>query len=307
MSLVPAWIPVTIAAALFQVWRTALQARLRGALSAPAAGFVRFVYALPADLLLLGAALALLRRALPTIPPVFLLDCLAGGIAQIFGTMLLIMAFAHRNFVVGTAYAKTEAAQLVIFSVLVLGVRIPPLAIIGIMLAVIGVLALSFAGQKLSPADLLRASVQPAALCGLGSGFGFAVTAILLRRATLALGPATPVILKAVLTLTVTNLLQTLVQGGVMALRNRDELARCFTLWRRAAPVGLLSACGSGCWFAGFALTSAALVRGFGQIEILFTLAVGHFFLGERTRRGELAGLALVSLGVVLIAAAGIG
>ena len=307
MSLVPAWIPSTIAAALFQVWRTALQARLRGALSAPAAGFVRFVYALPADILLLGAALLLLRRSLPAIPSAFVLDCLAGGVAQIFGTMLLIMAFGHRNFVVGTAYAKTEAAQLVIFSVLVLGVRIPPAAIIGIMLAVAGVLALSFAGQKFSAADLLRASAQPAAVCGLGSGFSFAVTAILLRNATLTLGADTPVLLKAVLTLTVTNALQTLAQGGFMALRNRAELAKCFTLWRRAAPVGVLSAFGSGCWFAGFALTNVALVRGFGQIEILFTLAVGHFFLRERTKRGEITGLVLVGLGVVLIAAAGIG
>lgn len=307
MSVVHAWIPVTIAAAVFQVWRTALQARLRGALSASGAGFVRYLYALPVDFLLLGLALWLSRAHLPAIPLAFFAYCLAGGVMQIFGTTLLIMAFGYRNFVVGTAYAKTEAAQLVIFSVLVLGIHIPPVAIIGIMLAVVGVLALSLAGERLGPRQLIRASVQPAALCGLSSGFSFAVTAILLRNATLTLGSGTPVLLKALLTLATANVLQTIIQGSYMAKFTPAELAKSLTLWRRAAPVGVLSAMGSGCWFAGFALTNVALVRGLGQIEIIFTLAVGHFFLRERTKRGEASGLVLVGFGVVLIAAAGIG
>lgn len=307
MSAVPAWIPITIAAAIFQVWRTALQARLRGELTAAAAGFVRFIYALPADFVLLGLALLLLHRGAPDISPAFLGWTLAGGVAQIFGTTLLIMAFGYRNFVVGTAYGKTEAAQLVIVSVLIFGARIPPAAIIGIMLAVTGVLALSFAGQKFTPRELLRASAQPAALCGLGSGFSFALAAIFLRNATLSLDVATPVLLKALLTLAAANVMQTVLQGGFMAWRSPDQLAKCISLWRRAAPVGLLSAFGSACWFAGFALTDVALVRGLGQIEILFTLAVGHFFLRERSKPGEAAGLVMVGLGVVLIAAAGIG
>jgi drug/metabolite transporter (DMT)-like permease len=307
MSLIPAWIPVTIAAALFQVWRTALQARLRGTLTPGAAGFVRYLYALPIDYALLAITLLALGTALPPFGWDFAALCLIGGIAQIFGTNLLIMAFAHRNFVVGTAYAKTEAAQLVIVSVLIFGAHIPPIAIIGIMLAVTGVLALSFAGEAITPRALLRASVQPAALCGLGSGFAFAVTAIVLRNATLILPPTTPVLLKALLVLAVANTLQTLAQGSFMAIRTPAELRKTLSLWRRAAPIGALSAFGSGCWFIGFALTNVALVRGFGQIEILFTLAVGHFYLKERTKPGEITGLVMVGLGVVLIAAAGVG
>ncbi|SIQ57222.1 MULTISPECIES: DMT family transporter [Acidiphilium] len=307
MSLIPAWIPVTIAAALFQVWRTALQARLRGTLSPGGAGFVRYLYALPVDYALLAATLAALGAGLPSFGWGFTALCLVGGIAQIFGTNLLIMAFAHRNFVVGTAYAKTEAAQLVIVSVLLFGAHIPAIAIIGIMLAVAGVLALSLAGQSMAPRALLRASVQPAALCGLGSGFAFAITAIVLRNATLVLPPTTPILLKAMLVLALANTLQTLAQGSFMAIRSPAELRKTLLIWRRAAPIGVLSALGSGCWFIGFALTNVALVRGFGQIEILFTLAVGHFYLKERTKPGEITGLVMVGLGVIMIAAAGIG
>ena len=167
-----------------------------------------------------------------------------------------------------------------------------------------GVFVLSFAGQQLNLRSLARASVQPAALFGLAAGSAFAVTAISLRAASLELSE-TPILLKAVVILALTNTLQTLVQGGYMALRMPRDLYAALRLWKRGAAVGILSSFGSACWFAAFALTNVALVRGFGQIEILLTLVVGHFWLKELHKRGEAAGLLLVGVGVVLIAIAG--
>ena len=86
--------------------------------------------------------------------------------------------------------------------------------------------------------------------------------------------------------------------------------AAVFHVWRTALQAlqarlrESLSALGSAGWFAGFAMTHVALVRGLGQIEILLTFLVGHFFLRERIRRGEALALVLVALGVVMIAAA---
>jgi drug/metabolite transporter (DMT)-like permease len=300
----PAWIPVTVAAAVIQVWRTALQARLRHELSAGGAAYVRYLYALPVDALMLALALTWLHTGLPALSPRFLLLCLGGGLSQIVATVLLITAFGLRNFVVGSAYAKTEAAQLLVMSVAVFGVRLPALAVFGILLAVAGVLMLSFTERHMRLRQLLAASMQPAALCGLGAGFCFALTALALRQASLVLPPAMPVVLKGLLALLVTNVLQTAMQGGYMAWRRRGQLRSCLQAWRRAAPVGVLSALGSAGWFTGFAMTHVALVRGLGQIEILFTFVVGHVFLRERVRRGEAVALVLVTLGVVLIAAA---
>lgn len=300
---IPAWIPVTVAAAVFQVWRTALQARLRESLSASGAGFVRYLYALPLDLAMLLIAWAWLRVEMPALSPEVLLLCVVAGLAQIVATVLLISAFGMRNFVVGTAYAKTEAAQLVVISVVVFGVSLPALATSGILLAVLGVLLLSFSGRRMSPRELLRASLQPAALYGLGAGFCFAITALALRQASLALPATLPALFKALLMLLVTNAMQTVMQGGYMVWRQRPQLRVCLQSWRRAAPVGALSALGSAGWFTGFALTHVALVRGLGQIEILFTFLVGHFYLRERVRMGEAAALVLVALGVVMIAA----
>jgi drug/metabolite transporter (DMT)-like permease len=65
--------------------------------------------------------------------------------------------------------------------------------------------------------------------------------------------------------------------------------------------VGALSACGSACWFTGFALAPVALVRAVGQVEILFTLLFSRFYLGERPTRGEIGGALVLVLGVVLV------
>lgn len=299
---IPLWIPVTLTAAVFQVLRTAMQAKLRHRLSVSGAGFVRYLYALPLDLGLLAVAWAFCRVEWPALSPTFFLLCLLGGLGQIIATVLLIQAFGLRNFVVGTAYAKTEAAQLVMISVLIFGVQLPGLAIFGILLAVFGVLLLSLVDTQLGLRQILRASVQPAALLGIGAGLGFAVTGLSLREASLLLPDVMPALLKALLILLITNVLQTAMQGGFMAWRQRRQLRECLIAWREAAPVGILSSMGSAAWLTGFSLTHVALVRGLGQIEILFTFLIGHFYLRERIRMSEGLALILVALGVVLIA-----
>src|SRR3954454_16190948 len=97
-----AWIPITVAAALSQCWRTALQQKLRHLLSVNGAGFVRFLYGAPTALLLFLAALAATGAPAPAPNLPFVLACIAGGLTQILGTNLLIMAFGYRNFAVGT-------------------------------------------------------------------------------------------------------------------------------------------------------------------------------------------------------------
>ena len=51
----------------------------------------------------------------------FLIAGAVGGLAQIFGTFLLVYLFSFRNFAVGTAYSKTEPIQAALFGFLLLG------------------------------------------------------------------------------------------------------------------------------------------------------------------------------------------
>lgn len=279
-----------------------MQAKLNDRLTPVGAGFVRYLYALPVDGLLLAIALLIGGARFPRLSWHFILLCMIAGLTQILGTVLLITAFRLRNFVVGTAYAKTEAAQLVVISIIVLGIQLPAMAVVGICLAAAGVLVLSFSGRRLHIRELIRASMQPAALCGLTAGLVFAITALVVRSASLQLNPSTVFFVKATLVLLVMNLLQTFMQGIYMVFMRSEELQTCLALWRRVFPIGALSALGSACWFTGFCLTHVALVRGVGQVEVLFGLGVGHFYLREKVRRSEFIGVVMVIAGVVGIA-----
>ena len=298
----PIWIPVTVTAALFQCWRTALQQNLRHLLSVNGAGFVRYLYGAPTALLLLLGALTITGAKLPNVTAWTLLWASSGGLIQILATNLLIMAFGFRNFAVGTAYAKTEAAQSAIVAWLLLHETIRPAAIIGMGVGLCGVLTLSLAGRGLKPRDILAGTVQPAALCGLGAGLLFAFTSVFLKLGNQSIA-APNVFVRALMMLLVTNTLQTIMQGAWLAWREPSQLRKAFTTWRSSSLVGTLSACGSAAWLTGFALTQIALVRAVGQIEIVFTLLFSRFYLKETLRKGDIAGLILVVAGVLLIVA----
>lgn len=296
----PIWVAATLLAGLFQTWRTALQQKLRGQLSVNAAAVVRYLYGVPVGALFVTLYLALVGGSLSAPSWTYLLYCALGGFGQIIGTNLLIMSFGHRGFAVGTAYSKTEAVQAAFIALIFLGESFAPLAWLGIAVSVGGTLYLSLAGRVASAREVLAATVQPAALLGLGAGLAFALCAIAIRAATQTLdGPDAT--LRALQTLVVINMLQTLMQGSWLVATERSSIPALFRTWRSSAQVGALSACGSACWFTGFAYAPVALVRAVGQVEILFTLLFSRFFLKERMKRSDVIGALTVVAGVVLV------
>lgn len=296
----PIWIPISVAAALFQCWRTAMQQKLRGLLSVNGAGFVRYLYGMPTALVLLLIAFAATGAPIPTPNGTFLLYCVLGGLGQIIATNLLIMSFGYRNFAVGTAYAKTETVQSAILAMIVLHEELRSLAWVGMGIGLVGVMTLSLAGRGFKPAALLAATIQPAALCGLGAGFVFAFTTVFIKLGNQSItGPN--LVVRALFTLVCTNILQILMQGTYLLWREPQELRKAFTTWRSSMWVGTLSGCGSACWFTGFAIAPIAMVRAVGQVEMVFTLLFSRFYLKEVLKPGDVAGLALVVFGVLLV------
>jgi drug/metabolite transporter (DMT)-like permease len=289
------WLPATLLAGLFQAWRTAVQQRLRAELSVNAAGLVRYLYGLPVGCLILALYLGWQQEPIAAVGANFLPLAAAGGLAQVLGTNLLIMAFGFRNYVVGTAYAKTEAVQGGILAMLLLGEMLSFVTWMGIGIGVAGVVILSTGGYRIRWSDI----VQPAALCGLGAGFLFALTSVFVKGATFVVD--TPDRVEAALTVLVAvQLLQLLMQGSYVFWRERDQILRVFRTWRTSSQVGILAAMGSAFWFTGFATAPVALVRAVGQVEVIFTLAFGRFYLKEPLKRSEALGLLLVGVGVVV-------
>jgi drug/metabolite transporter (DMT)-like permease len=296
----PIWIPIAVAAALFQCWRTAMQQKLRNLLSVNGAGFVRYLYGMPTALVLLLIAIEVTGASVPALNPLFILWCVLGGVCQIVATNLLIMSFGYRNFAVGTAYSKTETVQSAVLAYFVLHEHLRSMAWIGMGVGLTGVMTLSLAGRGMKPGDLLAATVQPAAVCGLGSGFVFAFTTVFIKLGNQSL-TGDSLVVRALFTLVITNILQIGMQGAWLYWREPAELRKAFTTWRSSMWVGTLSGCGSACWFTGFAIAEVALVRAVGQIEIVFTLLFSRFYLKEILKRTDVAGLSLVVFGVLLV------
>ena len=73
-------------------------------------------------------------------------------------------------------------------------------------------------GRAASWRELARATVQPAAVCGLAAGFFFALTSVLVKAANQSL-PGDDPVLRALVTLVVANILQTCMQGGWLLAR----------------------------------------------------------------------------------------
>lgn len=295
----PIWLPAAVLGGLFQAWRTALQQRLRSELSVSAAGLVRYLYGLPFALGFTAIWLWVQGGYIPPLELKFIGLSAMGGIAQMAGTILLIMAFGHRGFVVGTAFSKTEAMQVALATAFLFDERLPLLAWVGIVAGVAGILILALAGRNIKARQLLQALTQPAALCGLGAGSMFACAAIAIKLATAEVAEV-GIIGSALITLVAVMAIQSGIHLAWIIARDRPALYDVVRSWRTSNQVGLLSALGSACWYTGFAVAPAALVRIVGQVEIIFTVGFAHFYLREPVKWHEAAGLFLVVSGVVL-------
>ncbi len=295
------WLPATFLAALFQAWRTAVQQRVRAELSVNAAGLVRYLYGLPVGGILLWAYVSWGVSVWPALGGGFLFFCALAGFAQILGTNLLLMAFGYRNYVAGTAFAKTEAIQGAILSMILLGEMLTPLTWFGIAVSVVGVMVVSAGGERLRLRDL----VQPAALCGLGAGLGFTMTSIFVKAASFEIATRDKV-LAALLCLVAVQASQVMMQGTYLLMREPGEVPKVFRTWRTSGQVGILAALGSACWFTGFASAPVALVRAVGQVEVILTLGFSRFYLKEVAKQSDGVGLLLVGAGVILALVGGL-
>lgn len=286
------WIPITVAAAFLQNLRSALQKHVKADLGTTGATFVRFAYGFPFALVYVACLNGLGGLPLPRPGLDFAAYAALGGIAQILATAFLVALFGARSFAVATTYSKTETVQAAVFGILLLGDRISLGAAIGILISLAGVLALSQgslagAGARAKPV-----------LMGLASGACFAVAAVCYRAASLSLG-GEGFLMQAGFTLACVTVLQTAVMVVYMALREPAALWATLRAWRAAIWVGLSGIAASACWFTAMTLEPVAHVRALGQIELLFTLAASALFFGERLRRLELIGMALVVAGIL--------
>ena len=291
------WVPITVAAALLQTVRSALQKRLLGPLSTNGATYCRFVYALPFAVAYPMLLVPFSDTDIPAPNVAFAVYVGLGGIAQIVGTALLVHLFSLRNFATAIAYSKTETVQAAVFSIVILGEALTVSGASAIVVSFVGVVLVSLARRTAA-----TMWTRQTALFGLLTGALLGLSAVCYRAASLALDEG-GFLIRAATTLAWAVVLQTIVMGAWLRARAPGELTRVARCLPRAWPVGLSGMLGSAAWFTAMTLQNAAYVRAVGQIELVFAFAASVLFFRERPTGGESLGILLIVVGVLALVA----
>lgn len=292
------WIPITVAAALFQTLRFMLQRQLSlGTLSAAGATLARFLYSAPLVAVLIVLYMRLSGQAWPAFGPMFWMFGAIGGVAQILATIATVRLFQARNFAVGITFKKTEVIQAVLVGWVLLGDAVSGWGFAAIGFGLVGVLLLS------APPEIVRVGWRDMAnrTVGLGlvSGFLFAVSGVCYRGASLSLDLADP-LARAGLTLSAITMMQLVAMVLWLRWRDPGQVRAVWAARRVAVWVGLMSMAGSFCWFTAFTLQTAAYVNAVGQAELVFSALVSVLIFREAVTVREWVGMGVL-LGSILM------
>ncbi|MDF1873097.1 DMT family transporter [Vannielia sp.] len=292
------WIAFALTAALIQAVRFMVQKQMAQAgLTATGATWARFIYSWPMVAVALAGYITLRGLTLPATTPAFWAYAAIGGASQILATVYVVKLFARRNFAVGITLKKSEVLLTAAVGWLVLG-EVPGWA--GFAAMVVGMAAILLLS---APAQSgLKFDSRSIGL-GLASGLFFAISGVGYRGATLQL-ESNDVLLRAGVALAFVVTLQALLMLVWLTLRDRQEIRRVLAAWRPGLLVGVTSFGGSFCWFAAFALQTAAIVFALGQIEVLFSMIIGARIFSEHLTRRELTGIALLIASIITLVAA---
>ena len=290
------WIPVTLAAAIAQTGRNAAQRGLTERLGTLGATNVRFLFGLPFACAFLALALWLTGATLPALTPRALTFTALGAAAQIAATALMLQAMRSQGFGIVTAWLKIEPVLVALTGWAVLGEALTLPMLVAIAVSIAGVLVMTL---KPGQGRAMLSDLGPAAL-GLSAGLAFGLSAIGFRGAITAL-PDGSFLIRALTILALTLALQTLALGLYLAVRDRPALTGSARALVPSLAAGFLGALASAGWFTGFALTSAANVRTLALVEVVLALLLARIAFGQKASSRQLAGIAILLLGVVFL------
>ncbi|MEO1967324.1 MAG: DMT family transporter [Sphingomonadaceae bacterium] len=290
------WVPFTLAAATMQVFRNATQARL-SAKAGPLGGTqARFLFGLPMAIALFVGFMLLSGERVPPIGPEALGWVVAGALVQIFGTWLMLVVMAKRDFGVAYAYIKTEPVIVALFGLILLGQNLPVLGWVAVMVVTCGVVMASLRkGDSWSS----LAEWKPV-LTGVGSGGLFGLATICFSAAIHA-EPQGSFLMRSLVMLVISLSIQTVILLVWFASTDLAPLRNSLREWRLCVVAGMLGGSATACWFIAYSQTIAANVRTLALIEMPVVALVSRGMAGRWLSRREAVGFALITGGVALL------
>jgi drug/metabolite transporter (DMT)-like permease len=294
--MIPLWVGAALIGALAQTGRNATQAGLTKAIGTIGATQVRFLFGLPFAVLFLLLVASITGEPIPRPTDTHLGWTALGGLAQIAGTVLMLQVMKSTAFGITTAWMKLEPVTVAMIGVVLLGDPLSWPILTAIAVAVLGVVILTL---KPGMGHTMFAQSRPAAL-GLLAGACFGLAAIGFRGGILSLETG-GFLIRATTTLALALTVQTSILLLWMLARDRKALVGSFRVWRSSLGAGFLGAFASEFWFIGFSLTTAANVRTFALIEVIFAQLVARYWFHQRATTRQLVGMAVILAGVAAL------
>ena len=286
------WILFTLGAVIMQTVRNALQSKLSGSVSTSGVTLSRFILAPPIALVYLLMLYSSSASQLPQFTGPFITVILCASLLQIAATSLMVILFKQKNFATGAGLAKSEALVAGVVGMLFFGSYLTPLGWVGIVIGGIAVFVLS-SGNRIH-----GISAKPMVL-GLACGTCFALTSLLVREASHMLD--IQYTLAAAWVLLWVLCVQAIALSGYILLTKPFVFKQLVNAKKQVLAISTVSCLGSICWFTAMALQHVALVKTLGQLEVLLTLLLSHYWLKNAVTKREIVGLLLIGLAAVFV------
>ena len=286
------WILFTLGAVVMQTVRNALQSKLSGAVNTSGVTLSRFILAPPIALVYLLILYSSSASQVPEFSGSFIAVVLCASLLQIAATSLMVILFKQKNFAIGAGLAKSEALVAGVVGMLFFGSYLTPLGWAGIVIGAIAVFVLS-SGNRLHGISVKTMVI------GLACGTCFALTSLLVREASHMLNVQHTVAAAWVLLWVLC--VQTISLSGYIALTKPFVFTQLTNAKKQVLAISTVSCLGSICWFTAMALQHVALVKTLGQLEVLLTLVLSHYWLKNAVTKREIAGLLLIGLAAIFV------
>ena len=286
------WILFTLGAIVMQTVRNALQSKLSGAVNTSGVTLSRFILAPPIALVYLLILYSSSASQVPEFSGSFITVILCASLLQIAATSLMVILFKQKNFAIGAGLAKSEALVAGVVGMLFFGSYLTPLGWAGIVIGAIAVFVLS-SGNRLHGISVKTMVI------GLACGTCFALTSLLVREASHMLNVQHTVAAAWVLLWVLC--VQTISLSGYIALTKPFVFRQLTNAKKQVLAISTVSCLGSICWFTAMALQHVALVKTLGQLEVLLTLVLSHYWLKNAVTKREIAGLLLIGLAAIFV------
>ncbi|AFT96349.1 MULTISPECIES: EamA family transporter [Alteromonas] len=286
------WILFTLGAVVMQTVRNALQSKLSGAVNTSGVTLSRFILAPPIALVYLLILYSSSASQAPEFSGTFIAVILCASLLQIAATSLMVILFKQKNFAIGAGLAKSEALVAGVVGMLFFGSYLTPLGWAGIVIGAIAVFVLS-SGNRLHGISVKTMVI------GLACGTCFALTSLLVREASHMLNVQHTVAAAWVLLWVLC--VQTISLSGYIALTKPFVFRQLTNAKKQVLAISTVSCLGSICWFTAMALQHVALVKTLGQLEVLLTLVLSHYWLKNAVTKREIAGLLLIGLAAIFV------